>query len=246
MRNQTFYSPSSEDMPAPLKFPRRTSSMRNRRPLPRIVTTIEPGYNRQLFTLHECADDASRSYHKRSFSLSSSRTPTTPGQIDSPFSDVAHTLRMFSTSYVMTKPQGNSASYFESNVGNTRQVIHPIQQKPQGKVQSWLSKLPNRREPSFEERERDDEVCGIPKPRQPCAVVDASTTPTGAQKQFLDLEDDDESESSDSEDTGDLDGYHEALFRLSGTRNDCRPTFRASMRRQFPIDREREAHLNMF
>ena len=164
MRNQNFYSPSSEDMPAPVKFPRRTSSLRNKRPLPHIVTTIEPGYNRQLFTLHECADDASRSYHKRSFSLSSSRTPTTPGHIDSPFSDVAPTLRMFSTSYVMTKPQGNSASYFESNVGNTRQVIQPIQQKPQGKVQSWLSKLPHRTEPSFE-RERDDEVGGISKPK---------------------------------------------------------------------------------
>ncbi|KAF5652107.1 hypothetical protein F25303_3581 [Fusarium sp. NRRL 25303] len=244
MRNQNFYSHSSEDMPVPVKFPRRTSSLRNKRPLPRIVTTIEPRYNRQLFTLHECADDASRPSHKRSFSLSSSRTPTTPGHIDSPFSDVAPTLRMFSTSYVMTKPQENSASYFESNVGNTRQVIQPIQQKPQGKVQSWLSKLPHRTEPSFE-RERDDEVGGISKPRQPCAVVEASKTP-GAQKQFLDLEEDDESESSDSEDTRDLDGYHEALFRLSGTRNDCRPTFRASMRRQFPIDWEREAHLKMF
>ncbi|CVK95966.1 uncharacterized protein FMAN_13888 [Fusarium mangiferae] len=246
MRNQNFYSPSSEDMPAPVKFPRRTSSLRHKRPLPRIVTTIEPRYNRQLFTLHECADDASRPSHKRSFSMSSSRTPTTPGHIDSPFSDVAPTLRMFSTSYVMTKPKGNSASYFESYVGNTRQVIQPIQQKPQGKVQSWLSKLPHRTELPFEERKRDDEVGRISRPRQAYAVVDASTTPTGAQKQFLDLEEDDESESSDSEDTGDLDGYHEALFRLSGTRNDCRPTFRASMRRQFPIDREREAHLKMF
>ncbi|SCV48969.1 uncharacterized protein FFFS_08849 [Fusarium fujikuroi] len=246
MRNQNFYSPSSEDMPAPVKFPRRTSSLRNKRPLPHIVTTIEPGYNRQLFTLHECADDVSRSYHKRSFSLSSSRTPTTPGHIDSPFSDVAPTLRMFSTSYVMTKPLENSGSYFQRNINDQPEVPGPSQQKPQGKVQNWLSKLPDRREPSFEERERDDEVCGISKPRQPCAVVDASTTPTGAQKQFLDLEEDDESESSDSEETGDLDGYHEALFRLSGTRNDCRPIFRASMRRQFPIDREREAHLKRF
>ncbi|KAF5537708.1 hypothetical protein FPHYL_12709 [Fusarium phyllophilum] len=246
MRNQNFYSPPSEDMPAPLKSPRRTSSLRNKRPLPHIVTTIEPGYNRQLFTLHECADDASRSYHKRSFSMGSSRTPTTPGLVDSPYSDVAPTLRMFSTSYVMTKPQGNSTSYFDSKVSNTRQVVHPSQQKPQGNVQNWLSKLPNQRESSFEERRRDDEVCRTSKPRQPCPIVDASTTSTGVEKQFLDLEEDDESETSDSEDTGDLDGYHEALFRLSGTRNDCRPTFRASMRRRFPIDREREAHLKMF
>ncbi|KAF5531407.1 hypothetical protein FNAPI_13258 [Fusarium napiforme] len=145
----------------------------------------------------------------------------------------------------MTKPQSNSTNYFDSSVSNNRQVVHPSQQKPQGKVQNWLSKLPNRRESPFEERRRDDEVCQISKPRQPCPGADASTS-TGVEKQFLDLEEDDESETSDSEDTGDLDGYHEALFRLSGTRNDCRPTFRASMRRQFPIDREREAHLKMF
>ncbi|KAJ4051066.1 hypothetical protein NW756_003786 [Fusarium oxysporum] len=248
MRNQNFYSPSSEDMPAPLKFPRRTSSLRNKRPLPHIVTTTEPGYNRQLFTLHECADVASRPYHKRSFSLGSSRTPTTPGLIDSPYSDVAPTLRMFSTSYVMTKPQGNSASYFESNVSNTRQAFNPSQQKPQGKVQNWLSKLPSRKDSPFGERRRDDEVSRILKSKQPCIVANASVTSTGVQKQFLDLdpEEDDESESSDSEDTGDLDSYHEALFRLSGTGNDSKPTFRASMRRQFPIDREREAHLKMF
>lgn len=88
----------------------------------------------------------------------------------------------------------------------------------------------------------------ILKSKQPCLVTNASVTSIGVQKQFLDLdpEEDDESESSDSEDTGDLDSYHEALFRLSGTRNDSKPTFRASMRRQFPIDREREAHLKMF
>ncbi|KAG5751720.1 hypothetical protein H9Q72_013192 [Fusarium xylarioides] len=246
MRSQDFYSPSSEDVPAPLKSPRRTSSLRSKRPPPRIVTTVEPGYNRQLFTLHECADDTSRSYHKRSFSMGSSRTPTTPGLVDSPYSDVAHTLRMFSTSYVMTKPQGNSTSYFDSKASNTRQVVHPSQQKPQGKVQTWLSKLPHQRESHFEERRRDDEVCRTLKPRQPCPLPDASTISTGDEKQFLDLEEDDESETSDSEDTGDLDSYHEALFRLSGTRNDCRPTFRASMRRRFPIDREREAHLKMF
>ncbi|KAF5717261.1 hypothetical protein FMUND_5916 [Fusarium mundagurra] len=233
-------------MPAPLKFPRRTSSLGNKRQLPHIVTTIEPGYNRQLFTLHECPDDASRTHHRRSLSLSSSRTPTSPGLVDSPFSDVAPALRMFSTSYVMTKPQGNSASYFDSKFSSTRQVVHPSQQKPQGKVQNWLSKLPNRRDSPFEEREGDDEMCQVSKPRQPCPVADAPTTSTEVEKQFLDLEEDDESETSDSEDTGDLDGYHEALFRLSGTRNDCRPTFRASMRRQFPIDREREAHLKMF
>ncbi|KAF5591258.1 hypothetical protein FPANT_5720 [Fusarium pseudoanthophilum] len=245
MRNQNFYSPSSEDVPAPLKFPRRTSSLRNKRPLPHIVTTIEPGYSRQLFTLHECADDASRSHHKRSFSMCSSRTPTSPGIVESPYSDVATTLRMFSTSYVMAKPQGSSTSYFDSKFSNNRQVVHPSQQKPQGKVQTWLSKLPNRRDSPFEEKMRDDEVYRRLKPRQPCPIADASTS-TGVEKQFLDLEEDDESETSDSEDTGDLDGYHEALFRLSGTRNDCRPTFRASMRRQFPIDREREAHLKMF
>ncbi|KAF5643504.1 tubulin-tyrosine ligase [Fusarium tjaetaba] len=214
MRNQSFYPPSSEDMPAPLKFPRRTSSLRNKRPLPHIVTMIEPEYNRQLFTLHECADDASRSYHKRSFSMGSSRTPTSPGLVESPYSDVSPTLRMFSTSYVMTKPQGNSTSYFDSCVRKTRQVVHPSQQKPQGKVQNWLSKLPNRRESPFEEKRRDDEVCQISKPRQPCPVADASTS-TEVEKQFLDLEEDDESETSDSEDTGDLDGYHEALFRFS-------------------------------
>ncbi|KAG7405200.1 hypothetical protein DER46DRAFT_577739 [Fusarium sp. MPI-SDFR-AT-0072] len=248
MRNQNFYSPSSKDLPAPLKFPRRTSSLRNKRPLPHIVTTIEPGYNRQLFTLHECADDASRPYHKRSFSLGSSQTPTTPGLVDSPYSDVAPTLRMFATSYVMTKPQGNSPSYFESNVSNTRQAFNSSQQKPQGKVQNWLSKLPSRRDSPFEERRRDDEVSRTLKSRQPYLVTDASATSTGVEKQFLDLdpEEDDESGSSDSEDTGDLDSYHEALFRLSGTRNDCKPAFRASMRRQFPIDREREAHLKMF
>ncbi|PNP74318.1 hypothetical protein FNYG_12367 [Fusarium nygamai] len=245
MRNQNFYSPSSEDMSAPLKFPRRTSSLRNKRPLPHIVTTIEPGYSRQLFALHECADDASRSCHKRSFSMGSSRTPTTPGLVESPYSDVAPTLRMFSTSYVMTKPQGDSASYFDRKFSNNREVVQTSQQKRQGKVQNWLSNLPNRRESPFEERRRDDEVCQISKPGQPCPVADTSTA-TGVEKQFLDLEEDDESETSDSEDTGDLDGYHEALFRLSGTRNDCRPTFRASMRRQFPIDREREAHLKMF
>ncbi|KAF4435560.1 hypothetical protein FACUT_7091 [Fusarium acutatum] len=246
MRNQNFYSPSSEDVPAPLKFPRRTSSLHNKRPLPHIVTTIEPGYNRQLFTLHECADDASRSYHKRSFSMGSSRTPTTPGLVDSPYSDVAPTLRMFSTSYVMTKPQGNSGSYFQSNVKDQPEVPKPCQQKPQGKVQNWLSKLPSRSDSPFEERRRDDEVSRMLKSRQPCPLADASTMSTGVEKQFLDLEEEDESETSDSEDTGELDGYHEALFRLSGTRNDCRPTFRASMRRQFPIDREREAHLKMF
>ncbi|KAF5590675.1 hypothetical protein FPCIR_6338 [Fusarium pseudocircinatum] len=246
MRNQNFYSPSSEDMQAPPKFSRRASSLRNKRPLPHIVTTIEPGYSRQLFTLHECADDASRSYHKRSFSMGSSRTPTSPGLVESPYSDVAHTLRMFSTSYVMTKPQGNSTSYFDSKVSNTRQVVNPSPQKSQGKVQNWLSKLPNLRESPFEERRRDDEMCQTLKPRQPCAAADAPTTSTGVEKQFLDLEEDDESESSDLEDTGNLDSYHEALFRLSGTRNDCRPTFRASMRRQFPIDQEREAHLKMF
>ncbi|KAF5665534.1 hypothetical protein FDENT_12553 [Fusarium denticulatum] len=245
MRHQNFYSSFSEAVPAPLKFPRRTTSLRNKRPLPHIITTIEPGYSRQLFTLHECADDASRSYHKRSFSMGSSRTPTSPGLVESPYSDVAPTLHMFSTSYVMTKPQGNSTSYFDSEVSNTRQVVLPSQQKPQGKVQNWLSKLPNRRESPFEERRRDDEVCQISKPKQPSPVADASIS-TGAEKQFLDLEEDDESESSNSEDTGDLDSYHEALFRLSGTRNDYRPTFRASMRRQFPIDREREAHLKMF
>ncbi|KAF5620187.1 hypothetical protein F52700_11507 [Fusarium sp. NRRL 52700] len=245
MRNQNFYSPSSEDVPVPLKFPRRTSSLGNKRPVPHIVTTIEPGYNRQLFTLHECAEDASRSYHKRSFSMGSSPTLTT---VDSPFSDVAPTLRMFSTSYVMTNPQGNPTSYFDSKVSNTRQVVHTTQQKPQGKVQNWLSELPNRRESPFEERRKDDEAHRILKPREPCSVADASTTSSGVEKQFLDLgsEDDDESGSSDSEVTGNLDSYHEALFRLSGSRNDCRPTFRASMRRLFPIDREREAHLKMF
>ncbi|KAF4953206.1 hypothetical protein FGADI_6181 [Fusarium gaditjirri] len=248
MRNQNFYSPSSEEMLAPLKLPRRTSSLRNKPPLPHIVTTIEPRYNRQLFTLHECADDASRSSHNRSFSLGSSQTPTTPGLVDSPYSDVAPALRMFSTSYVMTKPQVNSPSYLESNFSKTRQASNPSQQKPQGKVQNWLSKLPSRRDSLFEERRRDDEVSQISKSTQPCPMADASATSAGVEKQFLDLdpEEDDESESSDSEDTGDLDGYHEALFRLSGTRYDCRPTFRASMRRQFPIDREREAHLKMF
>ncbi|EWZ32823.1 uncharacterized protein FOBCDRAFT_323415 [Fusarium oxysporum Fo47] len=248
MRNQNFYSPSSEDMPAPLEFPRRTSSLRNKRPLPHIVTTTDPEYNRQLFTLHECADDASRPYHKRSFSLGSSRTPTTPGLIDSPYSDVAPTLRMFSTSYVMTKPQGNSASYFKSNFSNTRQAFNPSHQKTQGKVQNWLSKLPSRKDSPFEERRRDDEVSRILKSRQPYLVANASATSTRVEKQFLNLdpEEDDGSESSDSEDTRDLDSYHEALFRLSGTRYDCKPTFRASMRRQFPIDREREAHLKMF
>ncbi|KAH7240328.1 uncharacterized protein BKA55DRAFT_577329 [Fusarium redolens] len=248
MRSQNFYSPSNEDRSIPPKFPRRTSSLRTKQPLPHIVTTIEPGSNRQLFTLHESADDASQPYHKRSFSLGSSRTPTTPGLIDSPYSDVAPTLRMFSTSYVMTKPQGNSASYFESDVSDQFQVPKPRQQKPQGKVQNWLSKLPSQRESPFQERRRDDEVSRILKSRQPCLVADASTTSTGVEKQFLDIdsEEDDGSEGSDSEDTGDLDSYHEALFRLSGSRNGCRPTFRASMRRQFPIDREREAHLKMF
>ncbi|KAF4499889.1 hypothetical protein FAGAP_3890 [Fusarium agapanthi] len=221
MRNQNFYSPSSEDVPAPLRFPRRTSSLRNKRPLPHIVTTIEPGYNRQLFTLHECADDASRPHHKRSFSMGSSRTPTTPSLVDSPFSDVEPTLRMFSTSYVMTKPQGNYTSYFDSKFSNTRQVVHPSQQKPQGKVQTWLSKLPNRRDSPFEEKKRDDEVYRTLKPRQPYPVTDTSTTSTGVEKQFLDLDEDDESESSDSEDTRDLDSYHEALFRLKVERDEA-------------------------
>ncbi|KAF4343574.1 tubulin-tyrosine ligase [Fusarium beomiforme] len=148
MRNQHFYSTANED--ATPKFPRRSSSLRNSRPLPHIITAIDPDFSRQLFTLHECADETPQRRDTRRFSLDSALTDMT-GLIDSPYEDVESALRMFSTSYVMGMSREDSGNSFEED---TLQVPELRPQKP-GKVQSWLSKLPLRRESPCEEKEKE-------------------------------------------------------------------------------------------